>query len=316
MAICRLDYPVHTLDHTLLLPAGTVISPETLSEMVANNQQTPSPTALFLKHGSIEDDLLRFIRQIPYQVIFGNESKTIEVLKIMGGVRLPIPILESLDYFLQYDPYTYRHILMVFAVATLIAQDLVKDLQDRVKEAVAGPAHDFGKICVPLSVLRKTGPLTRDERMMVEHHALAGYVLLIHYFQDVDNLAAKVARDHHERRNGSGYPAGIHQTDPMVEIIIASDIFDALVSARPYRPDSFDNRTALEEITIMAENGAIGWKVVQALIGHNREGHVHYSEISVPVEKRGHPPAENVYGVYATSESDGADQPYGSHPQA
>lgn len=61
--------------------------------------------------------------------------------------------------------------------------------------------------------------------------------------------------------DGSGKPRGIRLRDRMVEIIVACDVYGALVSPRPYRPVSYDNRTALEEITKMAENNQSGWEL-------------------------------------------------------
>jgi HD-GYP domain-containing protein (c-di-GMP phosphodiesterase class II) len=79
--------------------------------------------------------------------------------------------------------------------------------------------HDIGKVCVPLEILKKESPLTRDERKNVEHHTIAGYILLSYYSQNVNNIAARVARDHHERRNGSGYPRGINLNDRMQDTV-------------------------------------------------------------------------------------------------
>jgi HD-GYP domain-containing protein (c-di-GMP phosphodiesterase class II) len=182
-------------------------------------------------------------------------------------------------------------------LSTLLSKNLVPDYRLRVREAETGPLHDFGKVCVPIDILRKTTPLTRDERKNLEHHTMAGYLLLCYYSQEVGNLAARVARNHHEKRNGLGYPRGIRLDDRMVEIVAVCDIYDALTSRRPYRPVSFDNRSALEEITIMAEKNEVSWEVVQALVAHNRKGKPHFTECSVSLEKRGVTPPNNLYGV-------------------
>jgi HD-GYP domain-containing protein (c-di-GMP phosphodiesterase class II) len=110
-------------------------------------------------------------------------------------------------------------------------------------------------------------------------------------------MAAIVARDHHERRNGSGYPRGILLNDMLVELVIAADIFDALISPRPYRTTCFDKRTALEEITKMAEDGLIHWDVVRALVNQNRKDRKPINECVVSLEKRGKPPENNFYGI-------------------
>jgi len=96
--------------------------------------------------------------------------------------------------------------------------------------------------------------------------------------------------------NGSGYPRGIRDLNPLVEIIIVSDIYDALLAPRPYRRVSFDNRTAIEEITAMAERHEIGWQVLKALVARNRSVPFGLDDIWVSGERRGHPPADNLYG--------------------
>jgi HD-GYP domain-containing protein (c-di-GMP phosphodiesterase class II) len=162
-------------------------------------------------------------------------------------------------------------------------------------------------MCVPLHILKKKTPLTKMERSFLEHHAAAGYVLLSYYFRNTQHLACKVAFDHHERRDGSGYPRGILLEDSLMEIIAVSDIYDALITLRPYRSRAYDNRTALEEITEMAKQNKIGWDVVKALMAHNRKSNPPYKEMTVSAEKRGVPPSYNVYGITA-EETDRKDR--------
>lgn len=299
MDTLRLDYPVYTLDNTLLLPAGAELSGETLEALIASTGTEPFTASSLLRFGSLKKDILHFLGLPPYDTIFADDEKIAYVLHLMGRVHLPLPFLESLDHFKQHDPYTYHHTLMVFCLSTLLAKDLITDHEERIRETATGPTHDFGKVCVPLHILKKTTPLARTERSMLEHHAAAGYVLLSHYLKDARHIAATVARDHHERRNGSGYPRMIALSDRSVEIIAACDVYDALISPRPYRPVSYDNRTALEELSGMAERNELGWEVVRALISHNRKARIHFSEVKVSAEKRGTPPAGNFHGLTA-----------------
>ena len=295
-----LGYPVYSLDRELLLPAGTKLSEERLHALVSSGRAAEQQKTPFLQFGTIEEDIRYFVGEPPGNSIFSNEKDLDEVIELMGRIRFARPILDSVEYFKESDPYTYRHILMVFALSTLLSKNLVPDYRLRIREAETGPLHDFGKVCVPIEILRKTTPLTRDERKNLEHHTMAGYVLLCYYSQEIGNLAARVARNHHEKRNGLGYPRGIRLDDRMVEIVAVCDIYDALTSRRPYRPVSFDNRSALEEITIMAEKNEVSWEVVQALVAHNRKGKQHFTECSVSLEKRGVTPPNNLYGVLAT----------------
>ena len=201
--------------------------------------------------------MLTFFTAPPYDVIFQGTGRKQALFDIAGDVVMPEPVLESLYHFRELDFYTYRHTLLVFALSILIARELVDDRETLLQEIIAGPTHDIGKLCVPLEILTKDTPLTETEVDHLRHHALAGYVLLTYYFQEPSILAAQVARDHHERKDGSGYPLGTPIDNLMIDIIMVSDIYDALISPRPYRPVSYDNRTALEEITRQAEAGII-----------------------------------------------------------
>lgn len=299
MANPILHYDIHTLDNCLLLPAGTSLSDDVMAEVAWRGRHSRHTHHSLNHHQSALDDLRRYMSAPPYDAIFADPQQSTACLNLMGEVELVEPFMRVLDYFRQHDRYTYRHMLMVFALTTLLARDLIPDYADRMREAYAGPTHDFGKICIPLNILTKTTPLTVAERRHLEHHPLAGYVLLSYYLRDHCHFSAQVARDHHERKDGSGYPSGRQILDPMLEIITICDIYDALISPRPYRPVSFDNRTALEEITRLAEEGKVGWYVVKALVAHNRRVSFDPAKVWVSPEKRGTPPHGNNYGLLA-----------------
>ena len=88
-----------------------------------------------------------------------------------------------------------------------------------------------------------------------------------------------------------------------MEIVAIADIYDALISPRPYRSESYDNRTAIEELTRLAEQGQISWDILKLLVVFNREDKPHNHSFDVSLEKRGVPPAENSYGKSADPES-------------
>lgn len=299
MSTLILNHPVHSIGNEFLLPAGTVLTAEALENLIVAKKGISYQKHSLLEHGSIREHLLKSFQVPPYRTIFSDIGQINEILDMMEKVHLVLPVLQSLDYFKQYDFYTYRHFLMVFALSTILAKDLLPDPQARILLVATGPTHDIGKICVPLEILKKNKPLSRTELSIMEHHAVAGYVMLSYYTRNVRSLAVTVARDHHERRDRSGYPQGIFLDDTMTEIIAVSDVYDALISPRPYRASSYDNRTALEEITAMAEKGKFSWDIVKALVAHNRQSKPHPSETTVSPEKRGTPPADNVYGVIA-----------------
>ena len=296
MPSMKLHYPVTTLDGKLLLPAGSELSDASLKAMLAANRPVNLKKYRLMDHGSISEDLFAFLNTPPYDVIFSDTDGMSEIIDVMKSIRFVAPVMDVLDYFKYNDASTYRHMLTIFALTILIARDLVPNYRKRVAEIANGPTHDFGKISVPLDILKKNDPLTIEELKRLKHHTVAGYVLLSYYFADPASIAAKVARDHHERMNASGYPRGIAQKDLMVEIVAVCDVYDALISARPYRPVSYDNRTALEVLTSMAESGEVGWRVVKSLIAHNRRSKPSFSQTITSTEKRGTEPLNNMYG--------------------
>ena len=295
-----LEYPVFTFDQQEIVPAGTSLSPAMLTELVSESKVLKESSPL-LTYASVEKDLHSFITKPPYTIIFNDQKRKNLVFKTMEKVALPSPLLESLYHFRKVDFYTYRHFLLVYALSTLLAEQLIPNKNDMSREVLAGPTHDIGKLCVPLHILKKESPLTERELASLRHHTVAGYILLSYYFKDASHFAAIVARDHHERKDGSGYPRGIKIDNPLVDIIMVSDIYDALISQRPYRSESFDNRTALEEITCQANAGKISKDAVQALIAANRANKPHFSECTLSDERRGSEPTHNVYGI-TTSE--------------
>jgi hypothetical protein len=292
-----LQYDVLTLSGELLLPAGSSLDPATCRGLALRPKVGAGRRHPFATLTDLGKDLREIMDRPPYGRIFSDRRETAEILSLMGQVQLIEPVIEILEYFREHDFHTYRHSLMVFALSTLLARYLYTDVYRFRLGALAGPSHDLGKICVPLEVLRKTTPLSRQEAAILRHHALAGFVLLTYFTGDPDHLAARVARDHHERRDGSGYPRGIADFDEMVEIVILSDMYDALVSPRPYRPLAFDNRSALEELTGMAARGQIGWLPLKTLVAFNRHPRPKPEECEVSREQRGRPPAQNVYGL-------------------
>jgi HD-GYP domain-containing protein (c-di-GMP phosphodiesterase class II) len=243
-------------------------------------------------------DLQDLMTQPPYSIIFSNADDRKAVLARIKSSRVQPVVLDSLDYFHRCDVNTYRHALMVFALSLLLARHLAIPGHDQEQEILdSGPTHDLGKTCVPLPILGKSTPLTVTERRHLEHHTAAGYALVSWHNGDEHTYAARIARDHHERSNGTGYPQGKKLKNILVETIAACDIYDALISPRPYRSASFDNRTALEELTELAGKNCLNREIIQTLVALNRRNKPSSNTCVVSLERRGTPPTDNRYGV-------------------
>src|SRR3712207_1633498 len=113
--------------------------------------------------------------------------------------------------------------------------------------------HDIGKIAIPDAVLLKQGPLDAQEWEVMKSHTTVGAQLLSGSRSPVVRVAEIIARTHHEKWDGTGYPAGLTGEEiPLVSRICAvCDVFDALVSDRPYK-EAWLVDDALREIRRLA----------------------------------------------------------------
>ncbi len=297
MGEIALIHPIHTLEKVELLPRGAMFSQDAIFEIIESRSSMEPKSSLFQYHDVVSDDIEKLLSVSPYDVIFTAEARA-RINTFMEDLKLIEPVLQSIDYFRVHDFYTYRHLLVVFALTTLLVEDLIPEVAQQKEVFLAGPSHDIGKTCVPLSILKKSEPLTLREYAILKQHSIAGYTLLSYYLGDADHCTARVALNHHERRDASGYPFGISLADSVTEIVAVCDIYDALLSERPYRAIPFNNRAALEEITDMANRGQFSLEIVKALIARNRTDRPHYTSIEISNEKRSAPPGRNMYGLF------------------
>jgi hypothetical protein len=123
---------------------------------------------------------------------------------------------------------------------------------------VAALVMDCGMVAIPAGVLAKAEPLTADERRMLETHPKYGAELLLWRFPSVAGPLAAAVATHHERGDGTGYPAGLRGDDmpPLGRLLRVADVYAALCEERPHRP-ALDPRAALTEVLLLAEQGQI-----------------------------------------------------------
>lgn len=142
------------------------------------------------------------------------------------------------------DGDTGQHIMRIGFLAEALALTLGCKVDWSRQLRMAAPMHDIGKLGVPDSILKKPGPLTPDEWTAMREHPRLGAALLGPSGVPVFALAAEVALSHHERWDGTGYPAGLSgDRIPLSGRIVAVvDFFDALTMDRCYRPALPDER--------------------------------------------------------------------------
>ncbi|MEJ2092559.1 MAG: HD domain-containing protein [Syntrophobacterales bacterium] len=160
------------------------------------------------------------------------------------------------------DPYTAGHQRRVALLAVTIAQEMGLDQDRRESLRVACTLHDIGKIVVPAEILSKPGRINPLEQELVKSHSRVGYEILKEI--DFPGEIADFVLQHHERLDGSGYPAGLQGEEISLEarIIAVADVVEAMIFHRPYRP-SLGVESALEEISQERGKG-LDAKVVDA----------------------------------------------------
>jgi response regulator RpfG family c-di-GMP phosphodiesterase len=148
-------------------------------------------------------------------------------------------LLLRLAWAAEYrDSVTGGHAERVGRLSGMLARELGLSEEETGQIELAAPLHDLGKIAVPDSVLRKTDPLTPTEKEIMSRHSVVGADLLAGSRHPLVQAAETIARSHHERWDGTGYPDGLAGTGipHAARITAVADAFDSLTDTRPYRP--------------------------------------------------------------------------------
>ena len=149
------------------------------------------------------------------------------------------------------DEYTFKHSVDVATISMIVDKQQGMNTNQIREIGVAGLLHDIGKTKVPTNILNKPGKLNNQEFEIMKQHSLFGYQM-VKDRPDVSEEVSLAILEHHEKINGSGYPMGItlEQICPYARILTVSDIYDALVTERPYK-SAYSQRDAVEIIMSM-----------------------------------------------------------------
>ena len=134
------------------------------------------------------------------------------------------------------DPYTAGHQLRVAGLACAIGREMGLAQEQVEGLRIACTLHDIGKIYIPSEILSKPGRITEIEFNLIKTHPQIGYDILKNI--NFSGPVSRIMLQHHERMNGSGYPAGIKDEEILLEarILAVADVIEAMSSHRPYRP--------------------------------------------------------------------------------
>jgi putative two-component system response regulator len=176
----------------------------------------------------------RLVEQVAHQELMKSRIEMLERLAVTAELR---------------DDTTGEHSYRVGKLSSLLAKEFGCDDDTIFMIDLAARLHDIGKIGIPDGILLKAGRLNEAEMKLMQSHAMIGSEILAQSNVPHMKMAEEIARFHHERWNGGGYPFGIGQTAiPLAARITAlADVFDALTHRRPYK-DPWPIDRALDEI--------------------------------------------------------------------
>lgn len=155
----------------------------------------------------------------------------------------------ALEPYKRFEIPTHSANVAIFAAK--IALGLDRSLEDTLRVVQAGLLHDIGMARLPDPILRKSGPLTDEERDEMQRHPVLG-AELVEPLGDEFEWLARAIRQEHERAHGHGYPEGLEgaEIDPLARILGVADVFEAFSHARSYR-SPFTAYEALERVMAM-----------------------------------------------------------------
>ncbi|OFW01638.1 MAG: metal-dependent phosphohydrolase [Acidobacteria bacterium RIFCSPLOWO2_02_FULL_60_20] len=178
----------------------------------------------FLSKPVNKEELLARVRSLLRLKQFTNELENAET--VLSSLALSIE---------AKDPYTEGHCerLSKYSVALAARLELPEEQREALRRG--GIVHDIGKVAVPEHILLKPGPLTSEERIIMQRHPVVGERICapLKSFR----LVLPIIRYHHEKYDGSGYPEGLKGEEiPLTARILQTvDVYDALTTDRPYR---------------------------------------------------------------------------------
>jgi putative nucleotidyltransferase with HDIG domain len=227
-----------------VLPEVLAASPALL-EVYGQTALTGKP-ALFETDGRVDGRVLRVSVTSPtkgdFVAVFEDVTERVAGQRLLAESntrleKMVYDVAESMGSVVEArDPYTQGHQVRVAVLAHRIAREMGLPEDERDGISMAGLLHDIGKLRVPAEILTKPGLLSPAEMSLIREHPEQGYEIL--HPIDFPWPVADMVRQHHERIDGSGYPAGLKGDEILLSarILAVADVVEAMASHRPYRP--------------------------------------------------------------------------------
>ena len=217
----------------LLIGVGTPINDNIKKRLSERKWHLDKPSNYIYDNiALLDDDLVPIINEngVNTKLIRKKAQKIVDII-----LNNPI-IFSNLKRTRRYDEYTYVHCNQVAYLSVAMGIRLGLSNRELINIAIAALTHDIGKCLINKNIINKPGKLTDEEMNLVRQHPMHGYNIMKEN-TDIDENVLKAILFHHENFDGTGYPFGLVDEEIPIEasIIHVCDVFDALVSERPYK---------------------------------------------------------------------------------
>jgi HD-GYP domain-containing protein (c-di-GMP phosphodiesterase class II) len=189
-----------------------------------------------VKHEETLEDVKAIYDSIRKEGVLDLNQIKEDVEKLLPDMVRNNDVLMRLNQLQKTDDYTFEHSLRVSIMASMIGKWLGYSQEEILELGEAGLLFDIGKLSLPEYLLNKEVGVTPEEYELVKKHAQFGYSILLKT-KGVSPNIKYAALHHHERMDGSGYPLRLRegQIHDFAKIIMVCDVFDALITERPYK---------------------------------------------------------------------------------
>jgi HD-GYP domain-containing protein (c-di-GMP phosphodiesterase class II) len=255
---------VYTVDNRLIIPKNTAITdkiitrlkfykindisiaitevqPMVTTHIKVNYSETIKSSNEFKKFNNKYDKLIydlksQLLNTISQKVPIDTSLLLNQIKSIVAESRNGIHLFDILHCMPESDDITYIHSLNVALISNVLGHWLKFSEEELSTLTLGGLLHDIGKLVLPPEIMYKRDSLTDAEYATVKTHPIRGSQLLNN--SNLNPHILNMVLMHHERCDGSGYPSGLRSSriDSFAKIIAIADVYDAMTSARVYRP--------------------------------------------------------------------------------
>lgn len=249
----RISVDLTAIDKRVIARRGDRLVPALLQQVRAATGRDEAIALLPLRGSFLFDHLQQVQAESKYHFLLQGDADGRRTLDLFADLHLPAIILQELAWMRKFD-YFYHHTLAITLMIARMVPEMHEGTEAVQRGICSALVHDFGITRVPRTILEKPSRLETDELRLVREHPSYSYLLLSYYYHDPENPQAQTAYLHHEDLQGTGYPRGVRQDNLTAQLIRICDAFDAMISARPFRPAM----TMEQALRLLAEDAAQG----------------------------------------------------------